>query len=61
VVFDVEEHEDAQERYPRTLLDAEEEAAKTGPESARNASLWEMQIAGRSRLTRLWLDGSATS
>jgi hypothetical protein len=53
MVFDVEEHEDAQKRYRKTPLDAEEEAAKAGPKSARNVSPWEMPIAERSGLTRL--------
>jgi hypothetical protein len=52
VVFDVEEHEDAQKHDRKTPLDAEEEAARTGLESARNVSPWEMQIAERSGLTR---------
>jgi hypothetical protein len=56
MVDDVEEHKDTKKLYLQTMLDAEEEAAKTDPESACDVSLCERVIAECSKLPRPLVD-----
>jgi len=52
MVFDVEEYEAAKYGYMHTLLDAVDEAQKSGGDSANFASLSEVEITERSGLPR---------